>query len=361
MTDASGNVLTRTSFDPFGGRRESNWSRDITAASLVTLLSQQDERESRGFTDHEQLRTGFIHMNGRVYDPRIGRFVSMDPVTDYDGGSQALNPYAYVMNSPTRFIDPSGYAEILPNGDVWPGVGGGGNASYPIAWVGQGPGTGNVGGVWASPAVISGSQGAGAKGHWVFAPFFIPADDNHPDAGLVANIDEGDQTPADSISTPNATFVRSEVSVAPGLWDQGGFVWNWLGMGVWACVFDGCTGRQAASEVGWYAISILTRGRGSARGVGVGAHAGESIAARSAARNFTAAERAEINRIGSKTGCHTCGTTNPGTKSGNFVPDHQPPSSLNPPGGPQQLYPQCIGCSREQGLELARQLSQGTP
>ena len=78
VTDASGNVLTRTSFDPFGGRRESNWSRDITAASLVTLLSQQDERESRGFTDHEQLRTGFMHMNGRVYDPRIGRFVSMD-------------------------------------------------------------------------------------------------------------------------------------------------------------------------------------------------------------------------------------------------------------------------------------------
>jgi hypothetical protein len=93
--------------------------------------------------------------------------------------------------------------------------------------------------------------------------------------------------------------------------------------------------------------------------VGIGEHAGESIAARSAGRNFTTAERAEINRIGSQTGCHTCGTTNPGTKSGNFVPDHQPASALNVSGGPQRLYPQCINCSREQGLEIARQLSQG--
>lgn len=92
---------------------------------------------------------------------------------------------------------------------------------------------------------------------------------------------------------------------------------------------------------------------------GLGKHAGESIPARSAARDFTAAERAEVNAIGAKTGCHTCGTTNPGTRSGNFVPDHQPPSALNANGGPQRLYPQCINCSREQGLEIARKLRQG--
>ena len=95
--------------------------------------------------------------------------------------------------------------------------------------------------------------------------------------------------------------------------------------------------------------------------VGIGEYAGESIAARSAARDFTAAERKEINRIGSESGCHTCGTTDPGTKYGNFVLDHQPPSALNPPGGPQRLYPHCLGCSREQGLEIARQLRQGEP
>jgi RHS repeat-associated protein len=85
-----------------------------------------------------------------------------------------------------------------------------------------------------------------------------------------------------------------------------------------------------------------------------GPFARESIPAQSTAQTFTAAERARINQIGSQSGCHTCGTTNPGTRSGNFVPDHQPPTALNASGQPQQLYPQCINCSREQGLGIAR-------
>jgi hypothetical protein len=93
--------------------------------------------------------------------------------------------------------------------------------------------------------------------------------------------------------------------------------------------------------------------------VGVGKYAGESIPARSPARNFTTDEREEINRIGGETGCHTCGTKEPGTNSGNFIPDHQPPSSLNSSGDPQRLYPQCINCSRQQGLGIARQLRSG--
>jgi hypothetical protein len=43
-------------------------------------------------------------------------------------------------------------------------------------------------------------------------------------------------------------------------------------------------------------------------GIGPGPFAGESISARGPERNFTAAERREINRIGSETGCQTCGT-----------------------------------------------------
>ncbi|WP_139131254.1 RHS repeat-associated core domain-containing protein, partial [Pseudomonas sp. ENNP23] len=80
-----------------------------------------------------------------------------------------------------------------------------------------------------------------------------------------------------------------------------------------------------------------------------GAHAGDSIPARGPDRDFTPDERDRINEIGADTGCHTCGATEPGTKSGNFVPDHQPPSSLNPEGNPQELYPHCLHCSRVQG------------
>jgi hypothetical protein len=84
-------------------------------------------------------------------------------------------------------------------------------------------------------------------------------------------------------------------------------------------------------------------------GIGPGPFAGESIPARGPERNFTAAERREINRIGSETGCHTCATRDPETTSGNFVVDHQPPSALNSLGRSQQLYPQCLTCSLRQG------------
>ena len=83
-----------------------------------------------------------------------------------------------------------------------------------------------------------------------------------------------------------------------------------------------------------------------------GPHAGKSVPARGPQRDFSARERAQVNEIGGDTGCHTCGTTKPGTKSGNFVPDHQPPNKLNTTGNPQELYPQCVTCSKSQGGTL---------
>lgn len=64
-------------------------------------------------------------------------------------------------------------------------------------------------------------------------------------------------------------------------------------------------------------------------------------------RRFTPSERREINRIGRRYGCHTCGTTDPQTPSGNFIGDHQPAISLSP--GPYRIYPQCWPCSLRQG------------
>ncbi|MFT5453366.1 MAG: RHS repeat-associated protein [Enterobacterales bacterium] len=50
-----------------------------------------------------------IHMNGRVYDYNLGRFLSVDPFIQDPGNSQSMNPYSYIMNNPLRGIDPSGY------------------------------------------------------------------------------------------------------------------------------------------------------------------------------------------------------------------------------------------------------------
>ncbi len=91
----------------------------------------------------------------------------------------------------------------------------------------------------------------------------------------------------------------------------------------------------------------------SLTGMGPGPFAGESRLARGPGRDFRVDERREINRIGSETGCHTCGRKEPGTDSGNFVPDHQPPNARNPVGRPQRLYPQCVTCSRRQGNWLS--------
>lgn len=83
-----------------------------------------------------------------------------------------------------------------------------------------------------------------------------------------------------------------------------------------------------------------------------GPYAGRSIPARGPGRDFTSSERAEGNLIGRDTGCHTCGSPDPGTRSGNHVLDHQPATRLAPPGAPQRLYPHCIRCSRRQGGEV---------
>lgn len=83
-----------------------------------------------------------------------------------------------------------------------------------------------------------------------------------------------------------------------------------------------------------------------------GEFAGDSIPARGPGRDFTQDERDAINSTGRDTGCHTCGKTDPGTKSGNYIPDHQPANALNPTGGEQRLYPHCLGCSRVQGGQV---------
>jgi len=50
-----------------------------------------------------------IHMNGRAYDPELGRFLSVDPFIQFPDNSQSLNPYTYVMNNPLSGTDPTGY------------------------------------------------------------------------------------------------------------------------------------------------------------------------------------------------------------------------------------------------------------
>ncbi len=102
--------LTLMAFEPFGARRSTDLLSNITTTQLTDLLGKQDKNTADGYTGHKMLdRTGFIHMNGRAYDPVLGRFLSPDPLVQAPGNSQSWNRYSYVFNNPMKYTDPSGY------------------------------------------------------------------------------------------------------------------------------------------------------------------------------------------------------------------------------------------------------------
>ncbi len=99
VTDEDGDVVERYAYDPWGKQ-----------ASLLAPTSGR-LATTRGFTDHEMLPAlGLIHMNGRVYDPVLGRFLSADSVIQDPGDSQTYNRYSYCSNNPVNAIDPSGHS-----------------------------------------------------------------------------------------------------------------------------------------------------------------------------------------------------------------------------------------------------------
>ena len=56
-----------------------------------------------------RLQASPVHMNGRVYDPDLGRFISADPYVQYPMSTQNYNRYTYVDNNPLSYTDPSGF------------------------------------------------------------------------------------------------------------------------------------------------------------------------------------------------------------------------------------------------------------
>ena len=63
----------------------------------------------RGYTGHEYVDgTGVIHMNGRIYDSELGRFLQADPVIQAPTNTQSWNAYTYVFNNPFAYTDPTG-------------------------------------------------------------------------------------------------------------------------------------------------------------------------------------------------------------------------------------------------------------
>lgn len=109
ISDETGQRIEAFGYDPFGPRRDGDtWL--LPPADGPPLESGVTPR---GFTDHEHLDDlGLIHMNGRIYHPLLGRFLSPDPIISDPENLQAYNAYSYVLNNPLNRTDPSGYEDI---------------------------------------------------------------------------------------------------------------------------------------------------------------------------------------------------------------------------------------------------------
>jgi RHS repeat-associated protein len=100
VSNQVGVVLERMVFDP--------WGRRVRGTGVVDP-GLNPAHGDRGFTGHEHLdEQGLVHMNGRIYNPLLGRFLSPDPYIQDPNDLQNFNRYSYVLNNPLKYTDPSG-------------------------------------------------------------------------------------------------------------------------------------------------------------------------------------------------------------------------------------------------------------
>lgn len=125
ITDRLGKPTHSMSFDPWGARRKGD-SNDVLAwvknagetdqlvlqnmLGSLSLTGFSNPITTRGYTGHEMVDDmGIIHMNGRIYDPRLGRFLQADPYIQAAVNTQSYNRYSYLWNNPLNATDPSGF------------------------------------------------------------------------------------------------------------------------------------------------------------------------------------------------------------------------------------------------------------
>lgn len=94
MTDGNGSVSDTAMYMPYGGKRGSD---EISVSSYK-------------FTDQElDKASGLYNYDARLYDPVVGRFISPDSIVPGRFDSQAFDRYAYTLNNPLKYTDPSGH------------------------------------------------------------------------------------------------------------------------------------------------------------------------------------------------------------------------------------------------------------
>jgi len=109
VAEEAGGLFNRLSYDPWGRRRGQHGEDD--PAGTTSFGSLNNSQDHSGYTGQEQLdHLALVHLNGRVYDPVIGRMISADPTVPDADDAQQYNRYTYVLNNGLAFIDPTGFS-----------------------------------------------------------------------------------------------------------------------------------------------------------------------------------------------------------------------------------------------------------
>ena len=104
IVDTVKNILYKYNYDVWGRiRRDTTWVNYSPGQEPDLFIA------GRGFTGHEHLKWfNLINMNGRLYDPLTGQFVSADNFIQAPGYTQSYNRFGYCLNNPLKYTDPTG-------------------------------------------------------------------------------------------------------------------------------------------------------------------------------------------------------------------------------------------------------------
>lgn len=115
ISNQSGMILEKRWFDAWGNINHVQDGAGNNFGNLKLL--------DRGYTGHEHLQyVKLIHMNGRLYDPKLHRFLQPDNFIQDPYNTQNYNRYGYVFNNPLKYTDPSG-EELLTMVAIGVGIG----------------------------------------------------------------------------------------------------------------------------------------------------------------------------------------------------------------------------------------------